>query len=806
MNLYLLKYNNYYNRIVKKFNTLSEYLVTPYYNNDVVENVNFNPNDGVDTTQIVNSNGKFDYCILADGNDIISRWFILECKRERNGQHRLTLRRDLVVDNYQEIINAPTFIEKATVSNSDPAIFNNENMGFNQIKTKETPIKDETNSAWVVGYIPRDSFAEDTQINATANLQDTADITVDNLTNWDMYQYTTTPFKGKYNSNVEFIGFANAKYAPPSQGAKEVILGFGVDDAPSILIPDVGTTPNNLDWGIPGVDTPTDPGYLLSPNFEATSAILPDASEVNNVRRIMCNNWKHKVEDTFMPMSYAYSNCHTKQETLDFENLNGKIIYESSSGLYRRINITSVQVWDEVKDITAGNLYESMDSNLPKEFEYYTNNGVKINYVISNLPNATTFKIRYSYRNYTISLEQVPTNIKATLNSNRYHLEDQPYDMFCIPYSETLAIYKNGKKLFNSNKSLAVNMAVEIGAKSGDKNIYDVQLLPYCPVRYCILEDGTFDIGNAQVNYITNAQNENIGVILWATTSQFTVDIPYTINIDDYKVDNECNKYRLVSPNYSGQFEFSAAKNGGVQSFNIDCSYKPYNPYIHINPNFGRLYGQDFNDARGLICGGDFSLPQVTNAWANYQQNNKNFQNIFDRQIENMEFNNKMSNIQSGIGAATGALSAGVTAGAVFGPIGGAISGLLSAAGGAADIAINKALQNEALDYKKDMFGYELGNIKAMPTGLAKTSAFTYNNKIFPILEYYTCTDEEKQALKDKIKYNGMTVMRVGKIVDFLQQDYSYIKGKVIRLESISDDTNYLNQIADEINKGVFIK
>ena len=155
MNLYLLKFNNYYNRIVKKFDTLAEYLVTPYYNNDVVENVNFNPNDGVDTEQIINSNGKFDYCILSDGITIESRWFIIECKRERNGQYRLTLRRDLVADNYNSIINAPTFIEKATVSNSDPAIFNNENMGFNQIKTSETLLKDETGCAWIVGYYAR---------------------------------------------------------------------------------------------------------------------------------------------------------------------------------------------------------------------------------------------------------------------------------------------------------------------------------------------------------------------------------------------------------------------------------------------------------------------------------------------------------------------------------------------------------------------------------------------------------------------------------------------------------------------------
>ena len=50
-----------------------------------------------------------------------------------------------------------------------------------------------------------------------------------------------------------------------------------------------------------------------------------------------------------------------------------------------------------------------------------------------------------------------------------------------------------------------------------------------------------------------------------------------------------------------------------------------------------------------------------------------------------------------------------------------------------------------------------------------------------------------------------MTVGRIGTINEFLQPDYSYIKGKLIRLETI-EDTNYLNEIASEIYKGVFIK
>ena len=342
-----------------------------------------------------------------------------------------------------------------------------------------------------------------------------------------------------------------------------------------------------------------------------------------------------------------------------------------------------------------------------------------------------------------------------------------------------------------------------------------MQLLPYCPARYCILDNGTFDIQNAKVDTIKKEGEESaIGVILWATTSAFTLDILHEIAVGDAKIESQTDMWRLTSPNFNGQFEFNAAKNGGVQSFNVDCNYKPFNPYIHINPNFGLLYGQDFNDARGLICGGDFSLPQLSNAWANYQLNNKNYQAIFDRQIQNMEVNNRVQRIREITGAALGSAQAGIggaVSGSMFGPVGavvgGAASMAASAGGGAADVALNDQLRNEALDYKRDMFGYELGNIQALPTSITKTSAFTYNNKIFPILEYYTCTDKEKQALKDKIKYNGMTVMRIGTIGEFLGDgELQYIKGRIIRIDGIEDDFHYRKAIAEEIFKGAFFK
>lgn len=208
MNLYILKYNNYYNRTIKKEDSLTDYL--QYQLGNVIQGVAFNPGDEIATQQVVNltEDQIGDYLLAVNEyNEIDSRWFILDCRRERTGQYTLTLRRDLVADNYSTIIDAPCFIEKATLEQDDPMIYNSEDMTFNQIKTSETPLKDETGCAWVVGYIPKDSFSEATEITADYPIEGGEDITVNGIDTWEFAQYQTQPFKA-YPSTYNYAGYA----------------------------------------------------------------------------------------------------------------------------------------------------------------------------------------------------------------------------------------------------------------------------------------------------------------------------------------------------------------------------------------------------------------------------------------------------------------------------------------------------------------------------------------------------------------------------------------------------------------------
>lgn len=75
MTLLLLQYNNYFDRTIKKFDTIAEYEAVALYS--YIPGVDFNPNEDVNTTQIINWTLEWmpDYLLVLsnDSTTIISR-------------------------------------------------------------------------------------------------------------------------------------------------------------------------------------------------------------------------------------------------------------------------------------------------------------------------------------------------------------------------------------------------------------------------------------------------------------------------------------------------------------------------------------------------------------------------------------------------------------------------------------------------------------------------------------------------------------------------------------------------------------
>lgn len=818
MTIYVLSgFNNYYNRIVKKFDTIEEY--EPYVLH-IQQNFNFVPNDNVNT-QVVLGNlgnqytGEGDYLLAVNElNEIVSRWFVIESVRDRAGQYTLTLHRDLVADHYNELLDAPMFIEKATLSDEDPMIWNNEGVSVNQIKTNEYTLRDDSGCAWIVGYFNRDYEGfENHEIKIT---QPPA---YDTMTE---EEFTEFKKNNGYTLATNYKFGFNHRYYGPFINQKSYIL-----DGNTLKWKESGTLISSLS---------TTSSTLLSHGNIYTETLSQFSTSVNEQ---IINIAKMSIPFLLVPNETKFNSILA---------YNGKSIKVGSDETgYKYYKVSATRKTGTTVSYTIKNDLSIID-NIPAIPTYLKE---KISQNTAQTFNGSITGKVFEYSDYiSLSVQEVQS---ATISfsmkgaESRTHLEDAPYDMFCIPFSEDGLNMILGADLFGTEKPLEPLVGRSLGkisimsfvqsiAQKMSSNLHDLQLLPYCPLSDYTIISSTFISRNMVKKDIDFVKEGNYIIpLIYCSTSQGTInsqqlhlintetneELSLPIQLGNKKIANECDMYRLCSPNYNGQFEFNPSRMNGIVGFNVDYTYLPYSPYIHINPIFNGLYGKDFDDARGLICQGDFSISYTSSKWEEYQVQNKNYANIFNRQIENMELTQDIQRKQQVFNAVTGTImggAGGALAGSKAGPYGaiaGAVVGTVSSAvGGALDVNYGDILRSEALDYTKDMYNYQLDNIKALPNSIAKVTAYTKNNKIFPILEYYTCTVTEKNAIANKIAYNGMTTMRIGTMNEFIGNTWSYndiesqgyIKGKLIRLETVEDDYHIINAISGELDKGVFIK
>lgn len=811
MALFYYKYNNYNNRRLKREDTLQGYSNYLVYTE---VNPNFNPGDGVSTQITVGRDhnayaSEADYVIYSEtGTDITSRWFIMESSFNRSGQYVINLYRDIVADFYNEILNADTFIEKATLPDSSPLIFNKENIGVNQIKKNEELIKDASGCAWIVGYVDRKYEGGKVELTSPEVVPD---ITVDDLEQWPYYKYTTVSL------------------------LKERCYGYIADESFDFEV--------RLQSGVAGQYT----GYKVYKNWvgqdiTSTATFTPATTftaEYKNMSAFVQNK-KDTINETVNQYKNLYYTTVTKPGDYNaIKELNGKFIYDKASQNYFKISViygTEEQSKPITEDKQETYLYTWLRTQFADVHETGSANA--------------SYRLNVSYAYATIQLQTITGTIATHVitmpaPANRLHCKDAPFDMFCIPFGDNIGISNSVNPLetpvdTNSTGYLALSqsLAQQLGA-----NLYDLQLLPFCPatgLNYYKTADGKkyidLNTGNSQrYTFATTSDYKNYMPLIWCTASSGNLTTATYCGPRGYrnkKVDNECKMYRIVSGNYSATFEYNPEKfmtnaTGAFTGLNVDFTYLPYQPFIRIAPKFTGLYGSEFHDARGLILSGDFSLMYLSDAWVNYQTQNKNYQ-IFNREIQSMEFQNNITNQNNRIqaivgalsGATTGAMAGASVGGVAGGVIGGVIGGAASAIGGYQDIKNTKALQAEAIDYKQDLFGYQLGNVKALPNSIAKSTAYNIINKIFPIIEFYDCTEEERAIVAKKIAWNGMTVMAIGRIADYIGNNWTckvndntyisdkgYIKGQLIRLESDNiDDAHLQATIIEEINKGWYFK
>ena len=784
---------------------------------EFVQNINFDEQDGIETELVIDWSKSWtpNYLFVSgdqeDNYNHFTSWFIMECKKIRGRQYRLSLRRDVVNDYYENIMEAPSYIEKGMLPIDNDLIFNNEGLTVNQIKKEETLLKDKLGAYYYVAYVTKEA-----QGTIEGTTSDFPYVTVSSANNeyllgetihgtetakrfffpqyytltFGLAERTTSPYTYIY-FKIYFDGTGTIVDVTTTQKDTPLNTGLGVSNIKSNLQLFIDKLKSNLI-----ADIQTGYTYLFQAakrNFSSTHDYI-NGTTFNTLKnydgKILLDNWLYDGEENDEYYNYSINVYEN--------NLNsGRNVLNANENAYflQKVKNTLTQIGVQYDDTTY-------------YFGFRTEN--------------------VSLYGFKRSLYTPNAEFEVTIPSDRKHTEDAPYDIIVIPVGLGRVIggvAPGGQPLFvdiEDNKQIAF---VEKLNKEWTSNgmLKDIQRLPYAPI---INEDYIQKVGDEyyikpltatiskKATYVINGV-----LVLYATTKQQTFDIEVNKRIDleadKFKFVNDCEFMRLVSPNGAGAFEFNIAKNGGtVDYINVDCTFKPGTPYIHLNPNFNRLYATDYNDYRGLICGGDFSIATMTDAWLTYVSENKMYDKIFNRQVQNMDYNQELSLRQqmffTGVSSVGGAVGGAVkgSAGGAAGAIAGAVMGAaVPATVGVARNVFMQEQQKEARSYLIDQYNLNLRNIQARQDTLTKVGADDYNNKIWCVLEQYSCTNVEKEAYLNKIKYNGMTVNCIGKIKNYIyNNDISYVQARIIMIEDLSEDNHLITTIKNEIAMGVYLE
>lgn len=443
--------------------------------------------------------------------------------------------------------------------------------------------------------------------------------------------------------------------------------------------------------------------------------------------------------------------------------------------------------------------------------------------------------INTEFGSKTIQFKDFYSTYEFTIDASMFEYAQQimpgrAYVTIFMPYN-TMTFVSEEANLTTSGSIFKAASAALSQTLSGSGALMDLQLLPFCPMSNLPMSYGHCGIptNNIFIKRVDSpTEKPTIGYIGICTAENAKgscyrlVDNAEAIfrgKIYDIKEESLTKTARLVSPNGNGIFEFVPSKlvyaNNGEYQINYTMTPMPYQPYVKLEPTFARMYGDNFDDPRGLICGGDFALPQISDAWKTYQIQNKNYQVMFDRQIESMDKQQTVGLISDITGALSGTVG-GVTGGALsgsmmFGPAGaiagGVSGGVASLVGGVADVSVNAYLRADQREAAIQQHDWQLQNIKALPHSVTKINSFNGEQPKLPYLEIYSCTANETNNLKKYLDLRSYTINRYGKLNDYVKPTgRTFLKGMLVRLDSVADDSHYAAAIADEVNQGFYIE
>ena len=793
MTFYFLNYYSYDSRKHNRYGTeLSQYLSAD--NNPIIyeDLININWGDGVNAyipcINLPNDDmlglGK-NYLVVVNNNSTIhSRWYVMESGYTMRGQYQITLRRDLIADHLDKVVSTKCMINRGWLLTGDKRLYKPEGFQFNQVKTRQVPLyyggEGTKNLQFIVAYLAKNR-QQPIELQLTPS-KFPVSYTANTLQDWAGYVYVTQQQKKytafRYNATV-------MKYTAPPVFDK-FYWGSTAGPVKDIFGPTAG-------------------------QYWATTKPI-DATEL----------MKDLGGDEFIASldSLSFAAYPGGTNLSEYDN---KYFYETSTGRYYLIHVNrqEKELEDNYETVNIGALYTKC----------YTafNNVSYLSPMNTSSTSGDWFQIKKYYTYETLELELVGSSEASrsvTIPINMCQTANTSYDIITIPCGK-FVYYKGGTvATMVDSTAIAQELAAQLG-KQDSSLVYDVQLMPYPPQGSYTLTSSTFRftdwVNTDEAIYNVNVDDSSGNLkcfisavqtadnILHIDTGLFGETVPQSDPVE-FKVARETTLYRLCSPTYDSLYDFNPYDNNGLYEMRAYMTLKPYNPYLLIQPVFNEsgLYGGSYEDNRGLICS-NFSMTRTADRFLQYELNNANYKQIFSRNIQSLNKQQKWAQTEAGFGIAAGAMSGmatGAMGGSKFGT-GGAIAGGLAGmgvglAGGIVDLNLTNERFDEQRSMQRDMHYLNIGNIQALPDALTKVGAFTIRTAKQPFLEVYRATAEEQEALRKYITEQGMLYGDIDVMQTVIDNTPTggYVAGYAIYMDA-DFDAHEFTELNRELQMGV---
>ena len=825
--IHLLKnYNNYYNRLLKKKSTVNDYITDTDIFIKTIENVNFDVRDGLFTEIIINYTSQLDtpnYAIVETGTYVsdvwisseFTRWFVIECKQTRGFQYKIALKRDVLAEYFDQIKTSPCIIQKGYVDNSSILAFNKEEQQYNKVKSKEFYIKDNTQMGYVVGFIDRSAdYANKIETSFKGSMQVDFDYSALSLQWQNLFAIgSATPVStmkrilnnSKENVYLKFpIGLRGEDIGP---SRRDIYSGSQYVRADGSLSKANWITETGTALGTSGYYytsyIPNAPA-TSTPSSDVAAAFVTTRSDLTTGIKYFENQMAQQISSGVQALTISMYNDMLNIDDSQFNAFNyynGKIC--QIAGVYYKAEITPY---------SSSNVSVTNTSYVSTFRQFYPSHTQLQNYDVATaqyipgqtVNNLSSVNVYATTEEMYIKLTPVENTAYTYLtpSNSRNHLIDAPYDMYVIPYTSDITYTVNGSN-YAANEEIAINLAQQIAVNSGSAS-YDIQIVPYCPFVDTYLND--FSLYSKEP--IKDGNDNVIGYYFWAERSSGSFkksesrsELSLSGSDYSYKELTQLTQYILCSPDKQSQWEFNPAMNKGIHYWNISFDYRPYSSYVKVQPQFDYLYGQatynNLTDMRGLIFNGSYSITQLNDAWANYVNNNKNYQQIFDTQINTQIKQYDIQNTAAWETMFARSYSLGI------------INSSLKAYYNGKEQIMNEEIQRVSLESQRKLYKYQLDNIQNVPRTISKLTSINTDFRVWPYVEVFEPSSDDRRHFNDMIRYNGMTIMVTGYIDDYLKaNDETFIQATLIRFNDqvrIENDYTLVEDINTELNKGIYI-